>query len=77
MEYSFYDSCNQGRLHCGARGVAAPSMGGAGRARIALDTELFPSILPSEEAFSDFVDSLLHENSSGGKPTDPKLPWCC
>ena len=49
----------------------------AGGARIALHAELLPSLLPSEGAFSDVVDGLIQENFSGGKPPDPKLPWCC
>ena len=32
---------------------------GAGGARIALHTELFPSLLSAEEAFSSIVDSLV------------------
>ena len=48
-----------GRLSWGAGGAAAPSAlirGEAGGARIALHTELLPSLLPSEGAFSDVVD---------------------
>ena len=46
---------------------------GAGGARIALHTELFPSLLSAEEAFSGFVDDLVQETFSGGKPPDPQI----
>ena len=66
--------CNQGCLRWGAGGAAAPSAlihGGAGGARIALHTELFPFLLSAEEAFSSIVASLVQENFAGGKPPDP------
>ena len=37
------------------------------------DTELFPSLLSSERAFSCILDSLGHKNLSGGKPLDSKI----
>ena len=37
------------------------------------DTELFPSILSSERAFSCIVDSLGRRNLSGGKPLDSQI----
>ena len=40
---------------------------------IALHTELFPSLLSAEEAFSSIVDSLIQEHFSGGKPPDPQV----
>ena len=46
---------------------------GAGVARIALHTELFPSLLSPEEAFSGIVDSLVQENFSGDNPQTPDL----
>ena len=46
---------------------------GAGGARIALYTKLFPSLLSAEEAFSNIVDSLVQETFSGGKPPDPHI----
>ena len=51
----------QGRLRWGA----TPSVlihGVAGEARIALHTELFPSLLFSERAFPGIVDSSVHKN---------------
>ena len=47
----------------GRRGQLLPlySSMGAGRARIALHTELIPSLLSSEGAFSGIVDSLGQE----------------
>ena len=59
----------------GRRGSCSlcPYSWGAGGARIALHSELFPSLLSSEGAFSSFVDSLLQENFSGGKPPDPQI----
>ena len=50
-----------------------PHSWGAGGARVALRTELFPSLLSAEEAFSGIVDSLVQENFSGGKPPDPQI----
>ena len=44
-----------------------------GGARIVLHTELFPSLLSSEGAFSDIVDRLPRESFSGGKPPDPQI----
>ena len=44
---------------------------GAGGARIALHTEPFPSLLPSERLYSDFVDSFFSRKSSH----TPKLAW--
>ena len=38
-----------------------------------LHTELFSSLLSSEWAFSDIVDSLVQENLSGGKPLDHQI----
>ena len=46
--------------------------GGVGGARIALQTELFASLLSSEEA-SDIVDSLAQENVSRGKSPDLQI----
>ena len=46
---------------------------GAGGARIVLHTELFPSLLSAEEAFSGIVDSLVQDNFSEGKPPDPQI----
>ena len=46
---------------------------GAGRARITLHTELFPSLQSSEVAFSGIADSLVQGNFSGGKPPDPHI----
>ena len=46
---------------------------GAGRARIALHTELILSLLSSEGAFSGIVDSLVQENFFSGKPPDPQI----
>ena len=48
----------------------SPSSVGGGGARIALHTELFPSLLSSERVFSGIVDSLAHKNFSGVKPPD-------
>ena len=50
-----------------------PSSMGAGGTRIALDTELFPSLLSSKGAFFGIVDSLVQENFSEGKPPDPQI----
>ena len=47
------------------------SMGGTGGARIALHTEFFPSLLSSKGAFSGILGSLVQENFSQGKPSDP------
>ena len=46
----------------------------AGGARVALHTEFFPSLLSSEGVFSGIADSLVQENFSGGKPSDPQIP---
>ena len=46
---------------------------GAGGARIALHTELFPSLLSAEEAFFSIVDSFVQGNFSGGTPPDPQI----
>ena len=46
---------------------------GAGGASIALHTELFPSLLSDEEAFSGIVDNLVQENFSGCNPPDPHI----
>ena len=45
-------------------------MGGGVGARINLDTELILSLLSCEGALSSIVDSLVHENFSGGKTLD-------
>ena len=45
----------------------------AGGVRIPFHTELPPSLLSTEEAFSGIVDSLVQENFSGGKPPDPQI----
>ena len=47
--------------------------GGAGGARIALPIELFPSLLPSEVAFSGIADSLAKENFLGAIPQTPRF----
>ena len=47
--------------------------GGAGGARIALHTDLFPSLLLSEGAFSGIVDSSVQDHFSGGKPPDNQI----
>ena len=49
------------------------TLGGAGGARIALHTQLFPALLSSKGAFSGIVDSLVQETISGGKPPDPLI----
>ena len=46
---------------------------GAGGARIALHTELLPSLLSAEEALFGTIDSLVQENFSGGKPPNPQM----
>ena len=48
---------------------------GARRARIALNTELFPYLLSCIEALSAIKDSLAKENFSEGKPPDYSLNW--
>ena len=77
MFFNFSDF-DQGRLRWGQEGQLPPlpsfmGTGGAGGARIALYTELFPSLISAEEAFFGIVDSLVQENFSGGKPPDPKI----
>ena len=59
----------------GAGGAATSALidGEAGGARIALHTELFPSLLSSKQAFPGISDSLVQENFSGGKPPDPQV----
>ena len=59
----------------GAGGVAAPSalIKGGWRGKLALHTELNPSLLSSERAFSGIVDSLGQENCFWGKPQTPKF----
>ena len=47
--------------------------GGTGGARIAIHTELFPSLLSAEETFSGIADWLVPETFSGGKPPDPQI----
>ena len=64
-----------GTATLGAGGAAVPSainQGGQG-ARLALHAELLPSLLPSEEAFSNVVDGLIQKNISGGKPSGPQI----
>ena len=66
----------QGRLPWEAVGGSCPlwpHSWGAGRARIALHTKLFPSLQSAEEAFFGIVESLVQENFSGGKPQTTKL----
>ena len=66
----------QGRLRGGQDGQLPPLlsfMGEAGGARVDLQTELFPSLLSAEEAFSGIVDGLVQKNLSGGKPPDPQI----
>ena len=46
---------------------------GAGGARIAVHTKLFPSLLYSERAFCGSVDSLVHKSFPGGKPPDHQI----
>ena len=53
--------------------LLCPHSWGAGGARLALHTELSPSLLSAEEAFSGIADSLVQESFSGDKPPDPKL----
>ena len=59
----------------GVGGAASPlpSFMGAGGARIALHTELFPSLLSAEEAFFGIVDSLIQGYFLGTSPQTPKL----
>ena len=66
----------QGRLRWGDRRDSCSfciHQWGVGGPRIALHTELFPSLLSSERAFSSIVDSLVHKNCSGGKPPDAQI----
>ena len=55
----------------GQEGQMPPSalIHGAGGARIALNTEFFPSLLLSEGAFSVIVDSLVEETFVGSPRT--------
>ena len=58
----------------GAEGAVAPSAlihERAGGARIALSTEIFPSLLSSERAFSGIVDSLVCKICLGASPQIP------
>ena len=50
-----------------------PHAWGAGGAKITHQTELFPSLLSSEGAFSGIVGSLVQENPPAGKPSDPQI----
>ena len=53
--------------------TGTPTLGNSvQRARIALRTKFFLSLLSSEGAFSGIVDSLVQENLSGDKPPDPQ-----
>ena len=51
-----------------------PLTRGAGRVRIALHMELFPSLLCCRGTFYGIVDRLVEENFSGGQAPDPNLP---
>ena len=51
-------------MHFSVVGTTTPTLGGAGGARIVLQTELFPSLLSFERAFSGALDSLVLENFS-------------
>ena len=51
----------------GQKGQLLPLPSSLG-ARMALYTEQFPPLLSYEGEFCDIVDSLVQENSSGGKP---------
>ena len=55
--------------------AAVPSAlihGEAGRARVALHTELFPCLLPLQGAFSNIFNSLVQENFFCGQA--PRFP---
>ena len=62
-------------LGAGGQMPPLPSVMGGQAARIALHTELFPSLLSSEGAFSGGEDSLVQENVSGDKSPNPNLGW--
>ena len=50
----------------------APTLGGAGGARVALHTEFLQFLLSFEGGYSGISDSLLQKNFSGSKPPDPQ-----
>ena len=53
--------------------TVTPTLGeGAGDVRIALNTEIFTSLLSCEGALSGILDSFVHETFSGGKPPVPQ-----
>ena len=58
----------------GRRGNCPLIHEGAGGARVDLQTDLFPSFLSSEGAFSGIEDSMVQEYFSGGKFQNTKLP---
>ena len=62
-------------VYAGGRGQLPPLLSSleAEGARIALQTELFPSLLYYEGAFSGIIDSFVQENFSGDKPPDPQI----
>ena len=57
----------------GQEGQLSPltSSMGSGRARIALHTEVLPSLLSWERTFYDVIDGLTQENFSGESPHTP------
>ena len=74
--FLLYLCSGQGPLRWGSGGAAVPSAlfrGGAGGARIALNTEIFASLLSREGAFSGMLDSFFHDTFSGGNSPDPNF----
>ena len=59
-------------MGAGGTAVPPPSSIGAGGARISLQTELFPTLLSSQGAFSGILDSLVQEISLEQAP-DPQI----